>query len=125
MQHEHQCRTNVIVVDHQDRRRTPAARLQETAAPLRSVTAKNLSAVNRVDAGTLTVFCTADIEYAVKNSFVWHAGSMTQMWPEYRPLPKPWWHSHEDWEELKPELPEPWKGVPIADGVELEQPSIH
>lgn len=69
--------------------------------------------------------CTADIEYVVKNGFVWHADSMTQMWPEYKPLPKPWWHSDEDWEELKPELPEPWEGVPIADGVELNQPTIH
>ena len=69
--------------------------------------------------------CTADIEYVVKNGFVWHADSMTQMWPEYKPLPKPWWHSDEDWEELKPELPEPWEGVPIADGVELEQRTIH
>ena len=34
---------------------------------------------------------------------------MTQMWLEYKPLPKPWWHSDKDWEELKPELPEPWK----------------
>ncbi len=69
--------------------------------------------------------CTADIEYVVKNGFVWHADSMTQMWPEYKPLPKPWWHSDEDWEELKPELPEPWEGVPIAEGVELEHPTIH
>ena len=69
--------------------------------------------------------CTADIEYVVKNGFVWHADSMTQMWPEYKPLPKPWWHSDEDWEELKPELPEPWESVPIADGVELEKPTIH
>ena len=69
--------------------------------------------------------CTADIEYVVKNGFVWHADSMTQMWPEYKPLPKPWWHSDDDWEELKPELPEPWEGVPIADGVELEQTTIH
>ena len=68
--------------------------------------------------------CSADIEYVVKNGFVWHADSMTQMWPEYKPLLKPWWHSDEDWEELKPELPEPWEGVPVADGVELEQP-IH
>ena len=52
--------------------------------------------------------CTADIEYVVKNGFVWHADSMTQMWPEYKPLPKPWWHSDEEWEEFKPELPEPW-----------------
>lgn len=50
---------------------------------------------------------------------------MTQMWLEYKPLPKPWWHSDEDWEELKPELPEPWEGMPIAEGVELEQPTIH
>ena len=69
--------------------------------------------------------CTADIEYVVKNGFVWHADSMTQMWPEYKPLPKLWWHSDEDWEELKPELPEPWEGVPIADGVALEQASVH
>ena len=69
--------------------------------------------------------CTADIEYVVKNGFVWHADSMTQMWPEYKPLPKPWWHSDEDWEKLKPELPNPWEGVPIVDGVELEQPTIH
>ena len=69
--------------------------------------------------------CTADIEYVVKNGFVWHAGSMTQTWPEYKPLPKPSWHSDADWEELKPELPEPWEGVPIADGVELERPTIH
>ena len=69
--------------------------------------------------------CTADIEYVVKGGVVWHADSMTQMWPEYRPLPKPWWHSDEDWEELKPELPEPWGRVPIADGAELEQPSFH
>ena len=66
-------------------------------------------------------FCTAAIEYVVKNGFVWHADSMTQMWPEYKPLPKPWWHSDDDWEELKPELPEPWEGVPIAEGVELKQ----
>ena len=69
--------------------------------------------------------CTADIEYVVKGGVVWHADSMTQMWPEYKPLPKPWWHSDEDWEELKPELPEPWEGVPIAEGVEPEQPTIH
>ena len=69
--------------------------------------------------------CTADIEYVVKNGFVWHAKSMTQMWPEYKPLSKPWWHSDENWEELKPELPEPWEGVPHAEGVELEQPTIH
>ena len=59
--------------------------------------------------------CTADIEYVVKNGFVWHADSMTQMWPEYKPLPKPWWHSDKDWDELKPELPEPWEGVPISE----------
>ena len=69
--------------------------------------------------------CTANIEYVVKNGFVWHADSMTQMWPEYKPLPKPWWHSDEDWEELKPELPEPWEGVPIAEGVVLEQVTVH
>ena len=69
--------------------------------------------------------CTADIEYVVKGGVVWHADSMTQMWPEYKPLPKPWWHSDEEWEKLKPELPEPWEGVPIADGVALEQPMIH
>ena len=63
---------------------------------------------------------TEDIEYVVKNGFVYHAESMTQMWPEYKPLRKTWWHSDEDWEELKPELPEPWEGVPTADGVELK-----
>ena len=68
---------------------------------------------------------TAEIRHVIKGGVVWHADSMTQMWPEYRPLPKPWWHSDEDWEELKPELPEPWEGVPIAEGVELEQPTIH
>ena len=69
--------------------------------------------------------CTTDIEYVVKNGFVWHADSMTQMWPEYKPLPRPWWHSDEDWEELKPELPKPWEGVPHAEGIELEQSTIH
>ena len=69
--------------------------------------------------------CTVDIEYVAKNGLVYHAESMTQMWPEYEPLHKPHWHSDEDWEELKPELPEPWDGVPIADGIKLEQPTIH
>ena len=64
--------------------------------------------------------CTAEIEYVVKSGYVWHADSMTQMWPVYKPFPKPWWHSDEDWEELKPELPKPWNGVPIAEGAGLE-----
>ena len=69
--------------------------------------------------------CTSDIEYVVKNGFVYHADSMTQMWPEYKPLPRLWWHSDKDWEELKPELPEPWKDVPIAEGVKLEYSTLH
>lgn len=65
------------------------------------------------------------IRHVVKGGVVWHADSMTQMWPEYKPLPKSWWHSDEAWEALKPELPEPWEGVPIAERLELEQPTIH
>ena len=61
----------------------------------------------------------AEIRYVVKDGVVWHTDSMTQMWPAYRPLSKPWWHSAEDWAALRPELPEPWEGVA------LEKPTIH
>ena len=67
----------------------------------------------------------AKIRHVVKGGVVWHADSMTRMWPEYKPLVKPWWRSDEDWKARKPELPEPWEGVPIAEGVDLDQPTIH
>ena len=63
--------------------------------------------------------CTADIEYTVANGVVYHADSMTQMWPEYKPMKQPYWHSDEVWEEVKPELPEPWEGVPFAESLDL------
>ena len=51
--------------------------------------------------------CTADIAYVVKAGTVYHAESMTRLYPDYKPLPKPMWHSDEDWAALKPQLPEP------------------
>jgi imidazolonepropionase-like amidohydrolase len=50
---------------------------------------------------------TADIQYVVKNGCVFDAESMTQLHPQYRPLPKPFWHSDEDWERYRVELPPP------------------
>jgi imidazolonepropionase-like amidohydrolase/Tol biopolymer transport system component len=50
---------------------------------------------------------TADIKYVVKGGFVYDAESMTELYPEYKPLPKPGWQSDEDWEEYKSPLPEP------------------
>jgi len=57
---------------------------------------------------------TLDIEYVVKGGVVFHSESMTEMWPAYKPLPRPFWHSDEDWERLKPERPAPWEGVPLS-----------
>lgn len=51
--------------------------------------------------------CTAEIEYTVKSGFVYHAESMTQLYPEYESIAKPCWHSDGVWEELKPGRPEP------------------
>ena len=65
-----------------------------------------------------------DIEYVVKNGIVYHADSMTRMWPEYEPIEKPYWHSDEVWEEVKPELPQPWRGVAMTTDVNLEQATV-
>ena len=57
---------------------------------------------------------TEDIEYVVKNGVLYHADSMTRLYPDYRPIDKPFWHADDDWEALKPELPESWEGIPRA-----------
>lgn len=50
---------------------------------------------------------TDDIKYVVKDGFLYDAESMTQLYPDYKPLPKPSWQSDADWEAIKAPVPAP------------------
>ena len=57
---------------------------------------------------------TAEIQYVIKNGFVYDADSMTQLYPDYVPLPKPFWHSDEDWDTYRPPPPDPLPDVALT-----------
>jgi Tol biopolymer transport system component/imidazolonepropionase-like amidohydrolase len=45
--------------------------------------------------------------YVVKHGFVYDSESMTQLWPDYKPLPKFFWMSEAEWARFKAPAPQP------------------